>query len=95
MKSEFFAPVLLFHLFEILHQNWFEVASCMYQWGGEALTEFVGCESMKDVAFFCFESHLNLFARLDVRQGRDCVCWRLCMNVWERVHGMVISVPCC
>ena len=34
VKCEFFAPVLHFHLFEILHQNWFEVASCMDQWGG-------------------------------------------------------------
>lgn len=34
VKSEFFAPVFPFHLFEILHQICSEVASCMYQWGG-------------------------------------------------------------
>jgi hypothetical protein len=34
VKSEFFAPVFPFHLYEILQQICSEVASCMYQWGG-------------------------------------------------------------
>jgi len=63
--------------------------------GGEAWTEFVGGESMKDVATFVMSGIWTGLHGLTLGEGRDCVCWRYCMNVWLRFHGIVISVSCC